>query len=148
MSRNLREAAWMARCSGRGEFSPFATTELRRLNEQVGVHTVEAGTPLMVENRRVPFVGVIHEGEVELHARSGIRRLVLQVLRRGDVFGDIPFLCRVPAPFGARALTEVILTKLDPDAFWTLLQTHPHLCERFLFSMASGCNGFSAGCSS
>lgn len=137
MIKNLREAAWMARCSGRGELSPFGAAELHRLRDQVGVDAVDAGTPLMFEGKPVPFVGVIHDGEVELYTRSGIRRVVLQVLRPGDVFGDIPFLCGVPALFGARALTSATVTKLDPAGLWGVLQTQPHLCERFLFSMAS-----------
>lgn len=134
---NLREAAWMARCSGRGELSPFPLGELAKLREMVGADEVEAGTPLMVESKPVAFVGVIHDGEVELHHRAGLRRVVLQVLRPGDVFGDVPFLCRVPAPFGARALTDATITRLDPQALWSVLGAHPHLCERFLFSMAS-----------
>lgn len=137
MHRNLREGAWMARCSGRGELSPFAEPDLRRLRHQVGVHTVDAGAPLMFEGKPVPFVGVIHDGDVELYSRSSIRRVVLQVLRRGDIFGDIPFLCRVPAPFSARALSEVTLTQLKPDTLWSVMAAQPHLCEKFLFSMAT-----------
>lgn len=127
----------MARASGRGELSPFPPGELARLAETVGADQVDAGAPLMVESEPVACVGVIHHGEVELHTRSRTRRVVLQVLHPGDVFGDIPFLCRMPAPFGARALTDVTVTRLDPGALWSVLDAHPRLCERFLFSMAS-----------
>lgn len=137
MDVDLREAAWLARCSGRGELSPFPAGELDRLLETVGSDDVEAGTPLMTEGKPVAFVGVIHRGVVELHHRAKVRRIVLQLLHGGDVFGDIPFLCGVPAPFGARALTDATITRLDPDTLWSVLGAHPHLCQRFLFSVAS-----------
>lgn len=133
----LRHAAWTARCIGRGELSPFADRELAELALHVGKERLEAGAPMMTERRPIAQIGVIHSGEVELYRRTGARRVVLQVLRDGDVFGDIPFLCHKPAPFSARALTATEVTWLDADTLWHLLETRPHVCRRFLFSVAS-----------
>lgn len=46
---DLREAAWLARCTGRGELAPFSPEELVRLAESIGVRHVAADTPLMTE---------------------------------------------------------------------------------------------------
>jgi CRP/FNR family transcriptional regulator, cAMP and macrophage regulator len=62
---------------------------------------------------------------------------VLQVLREGDVFGDIPFLCDVPPPFSARALTDAAVIRLDAPTLHRLLIERPAVCHRFLFSLAA-----------
>lgn len=134
---DLREAAWLARCTGRGELAPFSPEEIVRLAESVGVRHVAAGTPLMTEAQPVRAIGIIQHGEVVLTRRHGVRRVVLQVLHPGDVYGDIPFLCQMAPPFTARALSDAAVVELDADAFWALLSTRPHVCQRFLFSIAS-----------
>lgn len=133
----LREAAWVARCVGRGDVAPFGPEEIARLAELVGTTEVAAGTPLMREGDPVDAVGVILRGEVELFRRLGIRRVVLQVLRDGDVFGDIPYFCHMPAPFHARALGPVTLVRLDAERVWPLLERHPVMCRRIIYSLAS-----------
>lgn len=57
--------------------------------------------------------------------------MVLRVLHPGDVFGDIPFLCHMAPPFGARALT----VELDVTTFWALLETRPEICRRMLMGI-------------
>jgi CRP-like cAMP-binding protein len=101
----LRDAAWLARCVGRGELAPFSAGDVDALARAIGIREVEAGTPLMTEADPITSIGLIHHGEVELTRRTGLRRVVLQVLHPGDLYGDIPFLCHMASPFGARALT-------------------------------------------
>jgi CRP-like cAMP-binding protein len=74
---------------------------------------------------------------VELSHRAGIRRVVLQILRDGDLLGDVPFFCRLPAPFTARALTEVMLIRLNRSSVDRLLAARPAVAQRFLYSLAS-----------
>lgn len=137
MGLELRNAAWMARCVGRGDLAPFGPEAIAELASAVGVRRIEAGTPLMSEGEAVSRIGIIQDGEVELYRRHAMRRVVLQVLRPGDVYGDIPFLCHMPPPFGARALTVGGVIELDAEGFWRLLETRPGACQRFLFSVAS-----------
>lgn len=133
----LRHAAWMARCLGRGDLFPFSPEEVRELAATIGVQAVDQGARLAAEGRPVDFVGLIEQGEVELYHRAGLRRVVLQVLRAGDLLGDVPYFCRMPSPFSARALSRVLLIRLDGDALGRLLATRPALCNRFLFSLAA-----------
>lgn len=132
-----RQAAWMARCVGRGELAPFSESEIRDLAATVGTTRAEAGTPLMHEGQEVAQIGLIMRGEVELYRRTPLRRVVLQVLRPGDVFGDIPVLCRKPPPFGARALTDTEVVLFEAEQLWLLLERHPIAIRRFLYSVAS-----------
>ncbi len=132
-----RNAAWMARCVGRGELAPFSEAEITELIAVVGVTRYAAGAPLMQPGQQVAQIGLIVSGEVELYRRKTMRRVVLQVLRDGDVFGDIPVLCGKPAPFGARALTDVEAIMFEAPALWQLLERNPQATRRFLFSLAS-----------
>ncbi len=135
--QKLRHAAWMARCLGRGELFPFSDRELEELASSIGVRRVEPGTRLMSEGEHVGFVGLIEQGEVELYRRVGVRRISLQIVREGDMLGDIPFFCRMPSPYSARAVSEVVVIQLDPETFSRLLLRQPALSQRFLYSLAS-----------
>lgn len=133
----LRHAAWLARNLGRGELSPFSPDDIRELISSIGVERVEPGTRLMTAGKPVRFIGVIEKGEVELYRRSGVRRVMLQVLREGDTFGDIPYFCGVNAPFDARAISDVVLIRLEDEVLNRLLNTNPAVTRRFLFSLAA-----------
>lgn len=133
----LRHAAWLARNLGRGELSPFTDDDIRELVSSIGVERVGSGTRLMTTGKPVRYIGVIERGEVELYRRSGARRVMLQVLRPGDTFGDIPYFCGVDAPFDARAISDVVLIRLHEEALTRLLHTNPAICRRFLFSLAA-----------
>lgn len=133
----LQQAAWLARSSGRGELSPFTSEVLRELAASLGSHAVKAGTLLMRQGEPVRSIGVIRDGRVELARRDGSRRVVLQVLHPGDVFGDIPLLCGTSPPFAARALTDVRLISIDAEDLDRVLHTRPTLARRMLFSVAS-----------
>jgi CRP/FNR family transcriptional regulator, cAMP and macrophage regulator len=133
----LRHAAWMARHLGRGDLFPFSPEEITELATTIGVDQVEPGTRLLATGGPVEFIGIIEQGEVELSHRAGIHRVVLQILRDGDLLGDVPFFCRLPAPFTARAITEVMLIRLDRPSVDRLLAARPALAQRFLYSLAS-----------
>ncbi|MGH2663501.1 MAG: Crp/Fnr family transcriptional regulator [Actinomycetota bacterium] len=133
----LRHAAWMARHLGRGDLFPFTPEEVAELATTIGVDRVERGTRLLGAGGPVEFIGIIEQGEVELSHRAGLRRVVLQILRGGDLLGDVPFFCRLPAPFTARALTEVMLIRLERPSLDRLLAARPALAQRFLYSLAS-----------
>ncbi|MFO7960690.1 MAG: Crp/Fnr family transcriptional regulator [Nitriliruptoraceae bacterium] len=137
MQMDTQHASWMARCVGRGELAPFSDTDIAELERVIGVRRAEAGSPLLDEGSDADHIGIITDGEVELtHRRKG-RRAVLQVLHPGDVYGDIPLLCGLPTPFGARAASDVHVIELDAPRFWALLEQRPHVCRRVLFSVAS-----------
>lgn len=137
MSTSLQDASWMARCVGRGVLSPFTEAEAAELGRAIGTRKLPAGTPLMFEGQPVSAVGLVRHGTLELTRRQGMRRVVLQVLQPGDLYGDIPFLCHMPPPFGARALTDAEVVEIGAERFWALLESRPEVCQRFLFSVAS-----------
>jgi CRP-like cAMP-binding protein len=81
-------------------------------------------------------VHVVRHGSVELSRRVGGRRAVLQILREGDVFGDVPLLVRMPEPFDARALEDSVVLSADSVELFRLLERRPRLARRWLVSVA------------
>ena len=136
-SGTLQEAAWLARTLGRGDLSPFSAADMQAIAAVIGAERAPAGTVLMTQAAPMPFIGLIREGRVELSRRQGTRRVVLQVLREGDVFGDIPFLCEMPPPFSARTVTDVAYVRIEGDDLLRIIQTNPSVCHRMMFSLAS-----------
>lgn len=115
----------------------FSREELAELGRSLGTHRVEAGAPLLRQSEPVDHIGMIISGEVTLIHQRRTRRVVRQVLREGDVFGDVSLLCGLPMAFSARALTDTAVVELPHEVFWQLLEQRRDICRRLLFSMAS-----------
>jgi CRP-like cAMP-binding protein len=81
-------------------------------------------------------VWIVRDGRIELSVGSGRRRAVVQLLRPGDVDGDIQLLLEMPLPYTGRALSEVTCLFLARDRFEQLLATHPAIARRWLSSVA------------
>jgi len=62
--------------------------------------------------------------------------VALQILRAGDVFGDIPLFVGMDEPFDARALTDTTVLSIDADGLFRLLAERPSLARRWLVSVA------------
>jgi len=116
----------------------FGPVELRELTRAVGSTRLAAGEPVLRESEPVEAVGIVVSGSMELVRTTATgRRVVLQILADGDIFGDIPLLCRTPLPFTVRAVTTTEIVLLDARRFWGLLQHRPDVTQRLLFSVAS-----------
>ena len=61
---------------------------------------------------------------------------MVQLLRPGDVDGDIQLLLEMPLPYTGRALSEVTCLFLARDDFEQLLATRPPIARRWLSSVA------------
>jgi hypothetical protein len=100
-----RHSAWIARCVGRGELTPLNPDDVAELAALLGERAYRAGAVLFRVGELPARMHIVHVGAVELSRQVGGRRVVLQVLRAGDVFGDVPLLVRMTEPFDARAST-------------------------------------------
>jgi CRP-like cAMP-binding protein len=132
-----RHSAWIARCVGRGELAPLNPDDVAELAALLSERTYPAGTVLFRYGQLPARVHIVRRGAVELSRQVGGRRVVLQVLRAGDVFGDVPLLVRMTEPFDARALEDSVVLSADSVALVRLLQRRPRLAQRWLVSLAS-----------
>ncbi|MGH3577114.1 MAG: Crp/Fnr family transcriptional regulator [Mycobacterium sp.] len=132
----VRHAAWVARCVGRGAAAPLHPSDLSALAGTLQAKEFAPGSVVFLADRAASGVWIVRQGQIELAVGSGRRRAVVDILRPGDVDGDIPLLLDMPPPYTARALTESTCLFLDRDAFDRLLATHPAISRRWLSSVA------------
>jgi CRP-like cAMP-binding protein len=131
-----RYGAWLACCLSRGPTSPLGAGDLGMLAEEMGTESVAGGMFVFREGDDSARIHVVRTGAVELSRLLGGRRITLQVLRPGDVFGDVPAFLGAPEPFDARAVEDSTLLSLEADALFELLQTRPAIARRWFVSMA------------
>ena len=132
----IRQAAWVARCVGRGQAAPLRPEDVTALASTLAVRTFRPGAALFHVGEQPPGVWIIREGRVELSVGAGRRRAVVQLLRPGDVDGDIQLLLEMLLPYTARALSEATCLFLSREDFEQLLATRPGIARRWLSSVA------------
>ncbi|MBI2701783.1 MULTISPECIES: Crp/Fnr family transcriptional regulator [Mycobacterium] len=132
----LRHAAWVARCVGRGASAPLHPNDVSALAENLQPRTYPPGAVVFRADQAATGVCIVRQGRIELAVGSGRRRAVVDVLRPGDIDGDIHLLLDVPPPYTARTLTESSCLLLDRQAFDRLLAGHPAIARRWLSSVA------------
>ena len=131
----VREAAWVARCVGRGQSAPLRPDDVTALASLLAVRAFAPGTVLF-SGGQAPGVWIVRSGRIELSVGSGRRRVVVQLLRPGDVDGDIQFLLDMPLPYTGRALSQVTCLYLSGADFDGLLAARPGIARRWLSSVA------------
>ncbi|MDA2813191.1 Crp/Fnr family transcriptional regulator [Nocardiopsis sp. RSe5-2] len=136
----LQQAAWVARCVGRGAAAPLTSQDVAALAATLQRHSVPRGGAAYGPRDDRSGVWIVRAGRLELTAGSGTGRVVVQILRGGDVDGDIQLLLDMPFPYTARALEDAELLHLRPEDFEKLLATHPAIARRWLSSVAERLN--------
>lgn len=130
----LRE--WIACCLGRGRLAPLGSDEIDRLAEELGERRYAGGTTIFRKGDRPAQIHVVREGAVELTTVLHGRRVSLEVLRPGDVFGDVRLLLRENELFDARAVEDSVVLSIDADTVFTLLAQRSLFAQRWLVSLA------------
>ena len=139
-----RYGAWLACCLSRGATSPLSKTDLAMLADEMGTASVAGGTFVFRAGDKSSRIHVVRSGTVDLCRSLDGRRVTLQVLGPGDVFGDVPAFLGLPEPFDARALEDTVMLSIDADALFALLQTRPAIARRWFVSMAERMAGLQA----
>jgi CRP-like cAMP-binding protein len=121
---------------GRGQSAPLRPEDLTALASNLEVCAFRPGTVLFSGGQPSPGVWIVREGRIELSVGLGRRRAVVQLLRPGDVDGDIQLLLEMSLPYAGRAVSEVTTLFLARQGFEKLLATHPAIARRWLSSVA------------
>jgi CRP-like cAMP-binding protein len=130
----VQEAAWVARCVGRADSAPLADSDLDALAMYLSRRELPRGAVLFTAGQACQGVWIVRSGSVELTAGSGRRRVVVAVLRPGDVEGDISLILGRSPPYTGRAIEPTTCLFLDASAFERLLLDHPAVNRRWLSS--------------
>ncbi|CAN5285678.1 HTH-type transcriptional regulator Cmr [soil metagenome] len=132
---------WIACCIGRGGLAPLEPDEVDYLARVLGQRRHTAGQTIFSKGDEARL-HVVRSGAVELTATIRGRRLVLQVLRSGAVFGDIPLLLHQPERLDARAVTDCVVLSADAATVMALVAQRPRFAQRWLVSLAERAAGF------
>src|SRR5215471_1857490 len=73
----IKHAAWVARCVGRGKSAPLRPADVAALASTLAVRTFRPGSVLFAGGRQTPGVWIVREGRVELSVGSGRHRAVV-----------------------------------------------------------------------
>src|ERR1700737_2091343 len=81
----IRQAAWVARCVGRGEAAPLTPDALTALAATLDHTRLPRGGVVSHGGQPASGVWIVQQGRVELSVGSGRRRTVVHLLRPGGV---------------------------------------------------------------
>lgn len=129
-------SSWIACCLGRGQRAPMGERDVELLVDQVGEQAYAGGTFVFRRGDPSAQIHILRTGTLELSREMNGRQVALQILRPGDVFGDVPAFLGEPEPFDARAMEDCTVLSLDAAALFNLLQTRPLLAQRWFISIA------------
>lgn len=141
MNAVSRLGSWLACCLSRGPRAPVGPEDIARLVADVGEQQHPAGSFVFHQGDQAARVHVLRRGSIELSHQVAGRRVVVQLLQPGDVFGDVPLLLGEPEPFDARAVRDSTLLSLDAATFLHLLSARPALMRRWMVSLAERMSG-------
>lgn len=131
----IRAAEFVAACLGAGGSSGLARNDLRALAGHLSRRRLRAGQVAFRSAGDVDGVWVICRGIVELI--HGHPVVVSQVLRSGDVFGDVPLLAGLPPAHYPRAVTATSCLMIPACEVRPLLLELPNLAQLWLSGLAA-----------
>lgn len=131
-----RFGSWIALCLSRGKDAPLSKNDVELLVDEMGESSYAGGMFVFRHGETAAKVHVVRTGTVELSREVKGRRVTLQTLRPGDVFGDVPAFLGEPEVFDARAVEDCTILSLDTEGLFSLLQTRPLIARRWFVSLA------------
>ncbi len=114
---------------------------MAELAAELGESQHAGGTFVFRRGDSAARVHVVRRGTMELSRVINGRRVAMQILRPGDVFGDVPAFLGEPEPFDARAVEDCTVLSLEATSLLTLLQARPQVARRWILSLAERMSG-------
>jgi CRP/FNR family cyclic AMP-dependent transcriptional regulator len=118
-------------------FSVLHPVDLRTLAAKFHPVRYNRGEVIFREGEPAERLFLIDEGRVKLSTASPSgQELLIGVLGRGQIFGELEVIDRGARAMDARAMETSRVYALDSDMFWTVMENRPPLARRLLELMA------------
>ena len=118
-------------------FSVLHPTDLATLASRFHPVRYSRGEVVFREGEPAERLFLIDEGKVKLSTSSPSgQELLIGVLGRGQIFGELEVIDRGTRAMDARAMEVSRVYALASDVFWTMLENRPALARRLLELMA------------
>ena len=135
-------AAWIAQWLGPGDLAPVGAEDIRDLAAILREDHYLAGDTVLRIGQAPTRVNIVRSGAVELSRNIKGRRVVLQIMQPGDIFGDVSLFLRIKVPWDAVALEDSLVLSVDSVSLYRLLEQRPRLAWRWLHSVSARVYGF------
>lgn len=114
-------------------FSVLRGEDLRDLADKFHVARYRKGEGIFREGEPAERLFLIESGRVKLTIASPTgQELLIAVLGRGQIFGELAIVDRGAREMDARAMEDCTLYSLGNDNFWTVIEGRPALARRLL----------------
>ncbi len=118
-------------------FSVLGPHDLRDLASKFYSVRYQRGEALFREGEPAERLFLTSRGRVKLYVSSPRgAELLVAVVGRGQIFGELAVIDRGPRAMSARAMEDADVFALSAETFWTLLETRSELARRLLELMA------------
>jgi CRP-like cAMP-binding protein len=138
----IRQAAWISQWLTPGDLAPLGAEEIRALAALLNEEHYPAGATVFKIGDAPTRVNIVRSGAIELSRHVKGRRIVLQIHRDGDVFGDVSLFLRMRVPWDAVALEDTVIYSFESVALYRLLEQRPRLAWAWLHSVSARVAGF------
>jgi len=118
-------------------FSVLQPSDLEILAGKFHAIRFQRGEVIFREGEPADRLFLVDRGRVKLSiATPAGQELLIAVLGRGSIFGELAVIDRGPRAMDARAMEDTRVYALDSDVFWTLLESRSAFARRLLELMA------------
>jgi CRP-like cAMP-binding protein len=131
------QGEWVAQRVGRPELAPLGPEDIDELAALLHEERYPAGTAIFGVGDAPTRIGIVRSGAVELSCMLNGRRVVVQILRPGDVVGDVALFLRMTSPYEGVALHDTVILTVDSLQFHRLLEERPRLARRWMVSIST-----------
>lgn len=142
MEPAARHTKWIADWLESADVAPPAPEDIHELVALVREDRYQAGETVYRIGQAPTRVHIVRRGAIELSRDLKGGRIVIQILRPGDVLGDISLFLRMKVPWDAVALEDSLILSFDSLQLHRLLEQRPRLAWRWLHSASSRVAGF------
>ena len=142
MDTAARHAKWVAEWLSPADIADPGPDELHELLALVREDHYPAGATVYSLGQAPTRIHIVRSGAVELSRTLRTGRVVIEVLRPGDVFGDISLFLRMKVPWDAVAIEDTLILSFDSLSLHRLLEQRPRLAWRWLHSVSARVAGF------
>ena len=100
--------------------------ELASLAQQLDIEHFSPNEAIFAAGEEGGEMYLIQKGQVEIFMRDkSHERIVLEIVERGDIFGELSLLDNQPRAASAKALEDTTLIVIDRDDLLVLIKVHP-----------------------
>lgn len=128
---------WVAQRVGRPELAPLGPDDIEQLDALLTEERFPAGATIFGVGEAPTRIGIVRSGAVELSCMLNGRRVVVQILRPGDVVGDVGLFLRMTSPYVGVALKDTVILTMHALEFNRLLDERPRLARRWMVSIST-----------